>query len=104
MNFEIEKNRPFEINFFYNILIALYKEILLISKSKKHVFYITVLCLLLGTPNSKHDTLILKTTSGVYYYGGRGGLVIGGRDYCICIYLYQSCILHMFYIVLPPWH
>ena len=31
------------------------------------VFYIKVLCLLLGTPNSKRGTLILKTTSGVYY-------------------------------------
>ena len=48
------------------------------SKSKKHVFYIRVLCLLLGTPKSKHETLILKTTSGFYCWGG---LVIGGKDY-----------------------
>ena len=67
MNFEIEKNSPRRNHFFYNILIARYKEIELILKSKKHVFYIRVLCLLLGTPNSKHKTLILKTTSGVYY-------------------------------------
>ena len=60
----------FEIFFFAIItLIAVYREISLILKSKNHVFYNRVLCLLSGTPNSKHKilTLILKTTSDVYY-------------------------------------
>ena len=40
-----------------------------IEKKKKNMFffYIRVLCLQLGTPNSKHETLILKTTPAVYY-------------------------------------
>ena len=54
-----KKIARFEIHFFYTILIALCKKIELISKSKKHVFDYRVLCLLLGTPNSKHKTLIL---------------------------------------------
>ena len=69
MNFEIERNSPLRNPIFYNILIALDKEFELLSKSRKHVFifYIRVLCLLLGTRNGKHEALILKTTSGVDY-------------------------------------
>ena len=59
---------PLRNPMFCNILIALYKEIYFFQ-IEKIVFYVKVLCLLLGTPNSKHGTLILKTTSGVYYCG-----------------------------------
>ena len=46
-------------------------------------FCIRVLCLLLGTPNSKHETLILKTSKNhprCLSLGG-GRVVIGGRDH-----------------------